>query len=317
MADTRGKKLHHVSVEVPQIVLYDDLKKKIAEVRVKRDAIMLAHSVINVQQDQYNKCIIILSLMSAFFESTKAQLDLAARKDWISPVSILAPIFLSTLLGIISSLMKFKKFPERMELLTKATEKSNATVLQMRRLIENLNFQAYEVSYEEYSNAVTVSYRDALDYYERALYPHEHASYMNKAITLATKVQERESEQETAIDALLAIQKTRDTGDQTKHPGNVQFGTPLRRADTVAPSPMAEEYAGHGVSESKNNDPEEAEEDIELTLKRVCNACGSLLGREAYSKKAWGLKGKRRCTTCVDAGIEIKTDVSGGASADI
>ena len=60
------KKLHHVSIEVPQIVLYDDLKKKIAEIRVKRDAVMMAHSVINMSQDRYNKFIIILSLMSAF-----------------------------------------------------------------------------------------------------------------------------------------------------------------------------------------------------------------------------------------------------------
>ena len=298
MAAGPGKKLHHVSVEVPQIVLYDDLKKKIAEVRVKRDAIMLAHSVINVQQDQYNKCIIILSLSSAFFESTKAQLDLASRKDWISPVSILAPIFLSTLLGIISSLMKFKKFPERMELLTKATEKGNSTVLQMRRLIENLNFQPYEVSYEEYSNAVTVSYRDALDYYERALYPHEHATYMNKAVVLATKVQERETEQETIIAALLATQKTDDIAGDTKYPGNVQFGTPLRRAETMPSSPVG----GVGVPESKENDPGDLEDDMGLTLKRTCNACGRLLDRNSYSKKAWGSKGKRRCIPCVEGG---------------
>jgi hypothetical protein len=315
MTAVPGKKLHHVSVEVPQIVLYDDLKKKIAEVRVKRDAIMLAHSVINVQQDQYNKCIIILSLSSAFFESTKAQLDLASRKDWISPVSILAPIFLSTVLGIISSLMKFKKFPERMEMLTKATEKGNSTVLQMRRLIENLNFQPYEVSYEEYSNAVTVSYRDALDYYERALYPHEHASYMKQALVLATKVQAQDNEQETAIEALLANQKNRDTTGDTKYPGNVQFGTPLRRSETMPSSPTV--GGGRGVPESKRNDSEEAEDDIELTLKRICNACGNMLGRESYSKKAWGLKGKRRCTTCVDAGIEVKAGVSGNNSAAI
>ena len=48
-------------------------KKKIAEIRVKRDAIMLAHNAGN-KSNKYNKCIIILSLFSAFFESTKAQL---------------------------------------------------------------------------------------------------------------------------------------------------------------------------------------------------------------------------------------------------
>ena len=314
MTANTEKKLHHVSVEVPRIVLYDDLKKKIAEIRVKRDSLMLAHSVVNLYQDRYNKFIIVLSLMSAFFESTKAQLNLAERTDWVSPVSILAPILISTILGIVSSLMKFKKFPERMEMLTKATEKSNATILQMRRLIENLNFQSYEVSYDEYSNAVTVSYRDALDNHERALYPYEHAIYLNRALILASKVQEREDEQETAIDALLARQKTRDTTEDTKYPGNVQFGTPLHRAETMAPSPTGAS-GGQGVPEGKESEP--GEDDSEVTLKRICNACGNLLDRDAYSKKAWGLKGKRRCISCVEAGIEITTVLPGMASAPL
>ena len=39
----KGNSLHHVSVQASPIILYKDLKKKIAEIRVKRDAIMLAH----------------------------------------------------------------------------------------------------------------------------------------------------------------------------------------------------------------------------------------------------------------------------------
>ena len=57
-----------------------------------------------------------------------------------------------------------------MELLTKA-EKCNATILCMRKLNENLNFQSYKISYEEYNRNVTPAYRDAPDYYEKSLYP--------------------------------------------------------------------------------------------------------------------------------------------------
>jgi len=235
MASNPDKKLHHVSIEVPQIVLYDDLKKKIAEIRVKRDAVMMAHSVVNISQDRYNKFIIILSLMSAFFESTKAQLDLAARKDWVAPCAILAPILLSTILGIVSSLMKFKKFPERMEMLTKATEKCNATVLQMRRLIESLNFQPYKTSYDEYSTMVMVSYRDALENHERALYPHEHAIYLTKAIALSKNIQQRENDQENAIDALLMEEKGKQQNIVVTHPQGVQLGTPIQRLDSIYP----------------------------------------------------------------------------------
>ena len=53
MDQGKDKKLHHVSVEASPVVLYNDLKKKIAETRVKRDAIMLAHNSVNKEQDKY------------------------------------------------------------------------------------------------------------------------------------------------------------------------------------------------------------------------------------------------------------------------
>ena len=223
----KGDSLHHVSVQASPIILYKDLKKKIAEIRVKRDAIMLAHNAVNLDQDKYNKCIICLSLFSAFFESTKAQLDLANRTDWIGPTSILMPILLSTILGIISSLMKFKKFPERMELLSKATEKSNATVLSMRRLSEALNFQPYRLSYEQYSGPVIETYRDALDYYERSLYPHEHDKYMKDAIKIANATRDREENHDDEIEKLLNTDREeRLTNNRFPFPHDVQLDTP-------------------------------------------------------------------------------------------
>ena len=229
MSQSKEKDLHYVSVQASPIILYKDLKKKIAEIRVKRDAIMLAHNTVNLDQDKYNKCIIILSLFSAFFESTKAQLDLANRTDWVGPTSILMPILLSTILGIISSLMKFKKFPERMELLSKATEKSNATVLNMRRLSEALNFQPYKQSYAEYSGPVIESYRDALDYYERSLYPHEHDMYMKHAIKIAAATREREEQHDDEIEKLLNADREERFTNNLKFPDNVQLDTPDTR----------------------------------------------------------------------------------------
>ena len=223
----KGNSLHHVSVQASPIILYKDLKKKIAEIRVKRDAIMLAQNTVNLDQDKYNKCIICLSLFSAFFESTKAQLDLAKRSDWIGPTSILMPILLSTILGIISSLMKFKNFAERMELLSKATEKSNATVLSMRRLSEALNFQPYRLSYDQYSGPVIASYRDALDYYERSLYPHEHDKYMREAIKIAKDTRDREENHDNEIEKILNDDRDeRYNNNSFSFADNVQLDTP-------------------------------------------------------------------------------------------
>ena len=211
--ETKDNTLHHVSVQATPVILHKDIKDKINEIRVKRDAIMLAHNRVNLDQDKYNKAIICLSLFSAFFESVKAQLNLATRNDWLAPISILMPILLSTILSIISSLMKFKKFNERIDLLSKATEKSNATVLNLRRLQESLNFQSYMQSYKDYSGSVTESYRDALDCYERALYPHEHEKYLKEA----TKIAKNTKEYKTDNDLLL---------HNNLYPNNIQLDSP-------------------------------------------------------------------------------------------
>ena len=83
MSKPKDKNLHHVSVQAAPVILHKDIKAKIGEIRIKRDAIMLAHNKVNLEQDKYNKAIICLSLFSAFFESTKAQLNLSTRDDWI------------------------------------------------------------------------------------------------------------------------------------------------------------------------------------------------------------------------------------------
>ena len=159
--------LNNVAINEPRIVLHEELKKILLETCLNRDAIMLAHNDVNVLQDKYNKCIIVLSLFSAFFESIKGQLNLAERDDFLSPLSILMPILMTTVLGIISSMMKFKKFPERMEKLTRSTEKCNVTILKIRKLHENLNFQTAEASYRFYIDDVMMFYRDALDFYDK------------------------------------------------------------------------------------------------------------------------------------------------------
>lgn len=260
---TAEKPLHHVSVEVPQVILYTDLKEKIEEIKIKRDSVMIAHSEINSQQDIYNKFIIILSLLAAFFESTKAQLNLADRDDWIAPCATLAPIFLSTILGIVSSLMKFKKFPERMEMLTKATEKSNATILHMRRLSESLNFQSYKHSYDEYNNIVTPSYRDALDHNERALYPHEHDIYLDKAIKIAANNLKREENQQNKMDEVIEKQKTRHTKNINKKEiisdkvTYVEKGTPLMRGES-----FINDIETSSTSSLESNTPKNLQESV-------------------------------------------------------
>lgn len=260
MSETKNKNLHYVSVQTAPVVLHKDIKKKIAEIRIKRDAIMLAHNRVNIQQDKYNKVIICLSLFSAFFESTKAQLNLATRDDWVAPVSILMPILLSTILSIISSLMKFKKFNERIDLLSKATEKSNATVLSLRRLQESLNFQSYIQSYKDYSGPVTENYRDALDCYERALYPQEHDKYMKEAIKLAENSKEYKEIFNKNIEITLNKEQAERQQNPVTYPNNIQLDSPDANDSTNIENEIVTEEIKINIKEKEPEDPKDPEE---------------------------------------------------------
>ena len=176
----------------PQLNIYESLQIKLLELRSKRDAVLLSHKLLKKKNDLYNKCIIYLSLIAACFETVKAQLGLADRGDIIADMAILAPIFLTTAVTIISSLLKFKKFPEKMESNTKAAEKCYFAIIRIRQLIENLNFQEEYVSKNAYHSEVMVYYREALDSIERTMYPKERTALFLQAQKNLIDIQKNE-----------------------------------------------------------------------------------------------------------------------------
>jgi hypothetical protein len=83
----------------------------IQDLKSKRDALSLAHEQLKKDNDDWNKCIIVLSLMTGMIESIKIKLG------WDGSLVALVPIALSSVIASISALIKFKKFPEKMDLI--------------------------------------------------------------------------------------------------------------------------------------------------------------------------------------------------------
>jgi len=81
------------------------------DIKAKRDALSLAHEQLKKDNDNWNKCIILLSLTTGMIESAKIQMNWNG--DWIT----LVPILLSSIIATVSAMIKFKKFPEQMETL--------------------------------------------------------------------------------------------------------------------------------------------------------------------------------------------------------
>ena len=74
------------------------------DLKAKRDALMLCHSELKAESDQYAKAIILLSLVTGGFESCKIKLG------WTSNVVSLVPIVMSSVIASVSALMKFRGF---------------------------------------------------------------------------------------------------------------------------------------------------------------------------------------------------------------
>jgi hypothetical protein len=204
----------NVVVTEPVLHLYDDLSSKLAEIKSQRDALYFAHNDLKIVNDRYNIIIIVLSLFTAFFDTVKAQLNLTERDDFIAPMAIIAPIFFSTVVAMISSLLKFKKIPEKMEELIKAGEKCNFTILNMRQLIENLNFQDKEKSLAVYNGEVMGFYRDALESIEKSMYPGLRQKYFKMAHDSIVNINEDEARYHQSL--LGTMKKKRVITDELK-----------------------------------------------------------------------------------------------------
>jgi len=158
----------------PVLDIYVELQDKYYEVRCKRDAVSLIHQQLNEENNKFNKVIICLSLFTGFLETLKFQLDLTNRERrgaLISNSSSIAPIFLSTLIAIISSLIKFKKYPETMELLNTSLIKLNNVLTKIRQLQEDLHYSPLTETKKTYQDVILTDYRTALLEIESSIYP--------------------------------------------------------------------------------------------------------------------------------------------------
>jgi RNase P subunit RPR2 len=123
----------------------------IQDLKSKRDALSLAHEQLK-KNDDWNKCVIVLSLGCGMFESMKIKMG------WESDVVALVPIALSSIIASISALIKFKKFPEQMEV-----------ILQSQSLLTHtLNNARNE---KQVTETLIKEYNDALEKLETSIYP--------------------------------------------------------------------------------------------------------------------------------------------------
>jgi len=133
-----------------------------ADLKSKRDALLIGHQNLKKDSDDWNKAIIIISLVSGLAESIKMRLELKGA-GWT-----LLPIILSSITATMASLMKFRNFNQRME-----------TYLQSASLLTNTLLKAR--NHKEVDEDLLTEYNGSLEKIETALYPNERKVFLKQA----------------------------------------------------------------------------------------------------------------------------------------
>ena len=172
----------NVQINPPSIDLHKDLGDKEFELRSKRDAVGIHYGALKKTQDNFQKVIIVLSLFTALLETVKTQLNLTqSNNSVVSNSSAVCPIFLSTIVGIISSLLKFRDFPQKLENDSKAIEKASYAITRIRELRSSLNFEERVVIQNSYLDTALSTHREALELIETTLNPKDRQNLFQQA----------------------------------------------------------------------------------------------------------------------------------------
>lgn len=131
------------------------------DIKAKRDALSLAHEQLKQDNDNWNKCIILLSLTTGMIESAKIQMNWYG--DWVT----LVPILLTSIIASVSAMIKFKKFPEQMETLINSISLLTNTLNKCRMYLN-----------KPLDQEIIREYHYALEKLETSIYPDIRKKYL-------------------------------------------------------------------------------------------------------------------------------------------
>ena len=188
----------------------------IQDLKSKRDALSLAHEQLKKDNDDWNKCIIVLSLMTGMIESIKIKMG------WDGSIVALVPIALSSIIASISALIKFKKFPEQMEV-----------ILQSQSLLTHtLNNARNET---DMTDQLIKDYNDALEKLETSVYPDTRKKYLKISHNNLISIMKQEAKffeaLEKANNGELSSESSIESGESRNKRNPLSIVIPRRNFD--------------------------------------------------------------------------------------
>jgi len=120
--------------------LIERLDDKLEKLNEKKVIAEMKKESYKIWFDVFNLCILFLSAILTIIEAVKNDVNLEEIKPVERNFFKIVPILISTVIGLLTAIIKFKRYQDKLENNTKAIEKSNFTAFRMKKLQEDLHF---------------------------------------------------------------------------------------------------------------------------------------------------------------------------------
>lgn len=162
-------------------MIKNDRLEIINDIKSKRDAVALSHQQLKKNSDDWNKVVILLSLVTGGVESIKMKLKLDGA-GWS-----LVPILLSSVIAACSALIKFKDFNRKMEILIEANSRLTNILTKAR-------------NHAILDDDLIHDYNDGLECIETSMYPNERKLFLRQSHKNLIEIMKQEQKYYGMID---------------------------------------------------------------------------------------------------------------------
>ena len=162
-------------------MIKDERNEIINDIKSKRDAVALSHQQLKKNSDDWNKAIILMSLVTGGVESIKMKLKLDGA-GWS-----LVTILLSSVIAACSALIKFKDFNRKMEILIEANSRLTNILTKAR-------------NHKTLDEDLIHEYNDGLECIETSMYPNERKLYLRQSHKNLIEIMKQEQKYYGMID---------------------------------------------------------------------------------------------------------------------
>lgn len=137
-----------INLEKDKIGLIVRLQGKIEKMTNRRIMVDMKYSDYKVWYDRLSLIIILISATLTILEAIKNDIDLEKKNAATKQFLKITPLIISTTIGLLAAIIKFKKYQDKMESIARSVEKSIFTTYRMKKLQEDLHF-AHEKNFEK------------------------------------------------------------------------------------------------------------------------------------------------------------------------